>query len=189
MIVVVLPVRVEADAGVVQRPQDLGVAAEEAEDQQRQHPDDDGEQEDDGAHETLPKVRTPGVPCWPRSRRPVSAVRAAAAATAASGATGSGRTDRSNRDERARDTAPASALASASVHFAEMGTNGASGLSHWRLGNVDWKLVGIGITLQIAFAALVLLVPGGKDVFDAIGQGFVRILSFVAKARSSSSAT
>ena len=47
--------------------------------------------------------------------------------------------------------------------------------------NVDWKLVGIGISLQIAFAALVLLVPGGKDVFDAIGQGFVRILSFVGE--------
>jgi CNT family concentrative nucleoside transporter len=46
---------------------------------------------------------------------------------------------------------------------------------------VDWKLVGIGISLQIAFAALVLLVPGGKDVFDAIGQGFVRILSFVGE--------
>jgi CNT family concentrative nucleoside transporter len=46
---------------------------------------------------------------------------------------------------------------------------------------VDWTLVGIGITLQIAFAALVLLVPGGKDVFDAIGQGFVRILSFVGE--------
>ena len=33
------------------------------------------------------------------------------------------------------------ALASASVHLAEMGTNIASGVSHWRLGNVDWKLV------------------------------------------------
>ena len=33
------------------------------------------------------------------------------------------------------------ALASASVHLAEMGTNVASGVSHWRLGNVDWKLV------------------------------------------------
>ena len=33
------------------------------------------------------------------------------------------------------------ALASASVHLAEMGTNIASGLSHWRLGNVDWTLV------------------------------------------------
>ena len=34
------------------------------------------------------------------------------------------------------------ALASASVHLAELGTNVASGVSHWRLGNVDWRLVG-----------------------------------------------
>ncbi|HWS78926.1 MAG TPA: Na+ dependent nucleoside transporter N-terminal domain-containing protein, partial [Thermomonas sp.] len=44
---------------------------------------------------------------------------------------------------------------------------------------VDWKLVATGITLQIAFAALVLLVPGGREVFDALGHGFVKILSFV----------
>ena len=44
---------------------------------------------------------------------------------------------------------------------------------------VDWKLVATGVGLQIAFAALVLLVPGGKDVFDAIGHGFVKVLSFV----------
>lgn len=44
---------------------------------------------------------------------------------------------------------------------------------------VDWKLVITGITLQIAFAALVILVPGGRDVFDALGKGFVKILSFV----------
>lgn len=44
---------------------------------------------------------------------------------------------------------------------------------------VDWKLVVTGITLQIAFAALVLLVPGGREVFDWLGQVFVKILSFV----------
>jgi len=44
---------------------------------------------------------------------------------------------------------------------------------------VDWKLVLTGVALQIAFATLVLLVPGGKDVFDALGNGFVKILSFV----------
>ena len=44
---------------------------------------------------------------------------------------------------------------------------------------VDWRLVATGISLQIAFAALVLLVPGGKDVFDALGNGFVKILGFV----------
>ena len=44
---------------------------------------------------------------------------------------------------------------------------------------VDWRLVATGVTLQVAFAALVLLVPGGKDAFEAIGHGFVRVLGFV----------
>jgi CNT family concentrative nucleoside transporter len=45
---------------------------------------------------------------------------------------------------------------------------------------VDWRLVLTGVTLQVGFAALVLLVPGGRDVFDWLGQGFVKVLSFVA---------
>lgn len=44
---------------------------------------------------------------------------------------------------------------------------------------VDWKLVATGITLQIGFAALVLLVPGGREVFDWLGQAFVKILGYV----------
>lgn len=44
---------------------------------------------------------------------------------------------------------------------------------------VDWKLVITGILLQIGFAAFVLLVPGGKDAFQALGNGFVRVLGFV----------
>src|SRR5215203_4422068 len=35
----------------------------------------------------------------------------------------------------------APALASASVHIAEVGTTAASGTSHWRFGNVDWSKV------------------------------------------------
>jgi uncharacterized membrane protein YfcA len=35
----------------------------------------------------------------------------------------------------------APATASASVHAAEVFTTGASGLSHWRLKNIDWRLV------------------------------------------------
>src|SRR5215203_1810148 len=35
----------------------------------------------------------------------------------------------------------APALASASVHIAEVGTTAASGASHWRFGNVDWSKV------------------------------------------------
>ncbi len=46
--------------------------------------------------------------------------------------------------------------------------------------SVDWKLVATGVSLQIAFAALVLLVPGGKDVFDALGKGFVKVLGYVS---------
>jgi len=45
------------------------------------------------------------------------------------------------------------AVASASVHFAEVGTTLVSGISHWRFGNVDWKVVG-----KIA-------VPGGIGAF------------------------
>ncbi len=44
---------------------------------------------------------------------------------------------------------------------------------------VDWRLVVTGLSLQIAFAAVVLLVPGGREVFDFLGHGFVRILGFV----------
>ncbi|MEJ5912823.1 sulfite exporter TauE/SafE family protein [Pseudokineococcus sp. 1T1Z-3] len=40
----------------------------------------------------------------------------------------------------ASGTSPA--LASASVHLAEIGTTLASGVSHWKFGNVDWKIVG-----------------------------------------------
>ena len=49
--------------------------------------------------------------------------------------------------------------------------------SHKR--QVDWRLVVTGLALQIGFAALVLRVPGGRDVFDALGDGFVRLLGFV----------
>jgi CNT family concentrative nucleoside transporter len=44
---------------------------------------------------------------------------------------------------------------------------------------VDWRLVATGVVLQIMFAALVILVPGGRQLFDALGQGFVSILDFV----------
>ncbi len=53
----------------------------------------------------------------------------------------------------------APALASASVHLAEIGTSGVSGISHWRLGNVNTKvLLWIGIPGGIgAFLGAVVL--------------------------------
>ncbi len=47
----------------------------------------------------------------------------------------------------------APAVASASVHLAEIGTTAASGFSHWRFGNVDWAVV-----LRIA-------IPGAVGAF------------------------
>ena len=51
------------------------------------------------------------------------------------------------------------AAASATVHLAEIGTTLASGISHWRFGNVDWKVVGkIGIPGAVgAFAGATFL--------------------------------
>jgi uncharacterized membrane protein YfcA len=37
----------------------------------------------------------------------------------------------------------APAIASATVHLAEIGTTLASGTAHWRFGNVDWRTVGV----------------------------------------------
>ncbi|HRG16542.1 MAG TPA: nucleoside transporter C-terminal domain-containing protein [Pseudomonadota bacterium] len=45
---------------------------------------------------------------------------------------------------------------------------------------VNWTLVLTGIALQIAFATFVLLVPGGKDVFQWLSDVFVKVLGFVA---------
>ncbi len=44
---------------------------------------------------------------------------------------------------------------------------------------VDWKLVGTGVLMQIIFAALVLKVPLGRQIFDGIATGFVHLLDYV----------
>jgi len=45
-------------------------------------------------------------------------------------------------------------------------------------GKVDWKLVASGVGLQLVFAIIVILVPGGRDVFDYMSRFFVKIVSF-----------
>lgn len=44
---------------------------------------------------------------------------------------------------------------------------------------VSWRLVATGVVLQIVFAALVLRLPLGRNVFNAIATGFVKLLDFV----------
>ncbi len=50
--------------------------------------------------------------------------------------------------------------------------------NRWR---VDWRLVAIGLTLQLAIASLVLLTPWGAILFDALSSGFVRLLGFTTQ--------
>ena len=84
----------------------------------------------------------------------------------------------------AAGTNPASA--SATVHLAEIGTTLASGASHWKFGNIDWKVVGrIGVpgaigafvgvagstyTLYGIFAALVCVVLTAVAVVTGPGE-------------------
>ena len=51
------------------------------------------------------------------------------------------------------------AAASATIHLAEIGTTLASGLSHWKFGNVDWKVVAkVGVPGAVgAFAGATVL--------------------------------
>lgn len=45
---------------------------------------------------------------------------------------------------------------------------------------IDWKLVATGVALQIAFASFVLKVPLGRDLFNALAVGFVKLMSYVS---------
>ena len=53
---------------------------------------------------------------------------------------------------------------------------------------IDWKLVATGITLQIAFAALVLLVPGGRSLPAVLDRqtGRLRYFNFGNKGQGGS---
>lgn len=44
--------------------------------------------------------------------------------------------------------------------------------------SIKWQQIGIGIGLQLIFAIFVILTPWGSMFFDAIGQFFVKIISF-----------
>ena len=44
--------------------------------------------------------------------------------------------------------------------------------------DINWRIVGTGIGLQLVFAIFVILTPWGSIVFDAIGSFFVKIISF-----------
>jgi concentrative nucleoside transporter, CNT family len=46
---------------------------------------------------------------------------------------------------------------------------------------VDWKLVGTGVALQIAFAAFVLMTTWGGAIFEGLGKVFVTLIGFTTE--------
>jgi CNT family concentrative nucleoside transporter len=43
---------------------------------------------------------------------------------------------------------------------------------------VDWTQIASGVGLQIAFAVIVIMVPGGREFFNVLSQVFVKIIDF-----------
>ena len=43
---------------------------------------------------------------------------------------------------------------------------------------IQWRLVTVGVLLQFLFAGLILGTSAGRAVFEALGEGFVQVLSF-----------
>jgi CNT family concentrative nucleoside transporter len=44
--------------------------------------------------------------------------------------------------------------------------------------SIDWKQIAAGISLQIVFAIIVIMVPGGREFFDFISRIFVKTIDF-----------
>jgi len=44
--------------------------------------------------------------------------------------------------------------------------------------SVDWRQIAAGVSLQIVFAVVVILVPGGREFFDFISRIFVKVIDF-----------
>jgi uncharacterized protein len=79
------------------------------------------------------------------------------------------------------------ALASTAVHLGEVGTTAASGLSHWRFGNVDWsKIVWLAIPGGIgAFIGAVALVSISAEAAEPLVAIFLFSLGVYVLARFS----
>jgi len=44
--------------------------------------------------------------------------------------------------------------------------------------SIDWRQIAAGVGMQIVFAVVVILVPGGREFFDAISRVFVKVIDF-----------
>jgi uncharacterized membrane protein YfcA len=77
------------------------------------------------------------------------------------------------------------AAASATVHLAEIGTTLASGLAHWKFGNVDWKVVAkIGVPGAVgAFAGATFLSSLSTETAEPVMSTLLLVLGVYILAR------
>ena len=77
------------------------------------------------------------------------------------------------------------AAASASVHISELGTNIASGLSHWKLKNVDWRVVAriAGPGAIGAFLGATVLSSLSTEAAAPVMSGILALLGIYVLAR------
>jgi uncharacterized protein len=75
--------------------------------------------------------------------------------------------------------------ASAAVHFSELGTNIASGVAHWKLQNVDWRVVArIALPGAVgAFIGATVLSSLSTDSAQPIMSGILAVLGLYVLAR------
>src|SRR5215211_451861 len=67
------------------------------------------------------------------------------------------------------------ALASASVHIAEMGPCAAAGISHWRFGNVDWSRI-VWLAVPGAIGAFLGAVVLASVLTSQVAEPIVAVL-------------
>src|SRR3954462_6389416 len=77
------------------------------------------------------------------------------------------------------------AMASATIHLAEIGTTLASGLAHWKFGNVDWKVVAkVGVPGAVgAFAGATFLSSLSTEVAAPVMSLILVSLGVYLRAR------
>jgi uncharacterized protein len=73
------------------------------------------------------------------------------------------------------------ALASTAVHISEVGTCAASGLSHWRFGNVDWSRI-LWLAIPGAIGAFVGATVLVRFIDASVAEPFVAIFLFLLGA-------
>ena len=77
-----------------------------------------------------------------------------------------------------RSTAPPSLSQRIISFFGIFGLIGIAWLMSEHRRRVDWRLVGIGVGLQLFFATFILITPLGRPIFDAATAVFTQIMSF-----------